>query len=69
MLLTFVFLQKEEEVSNGVVKTVFMAKVKLEPILRFGVTVAGADLARRTPQSASPHSAKELATSCESSFV
>lgn len=63
------FLQREEEVSNGVVKTFFMAKVKLGPILRFTVTVAGAGLACSTPEIASPQGAKELATSCESPFV
>lgn len=43
--------------------------VKLEPILRFGVRVAGADSACRTPKIAALHSAKELATSCKSPFV
>lgn len=68
MLLTLL-LQREEEVSNSAVKTFFMAKVKRGPILRFIVTVAGADLACRTPEIAPPQGAKELATSCESPFV
>jgi hypothetical protein len=41
LLLLTLFLQQEEQVSDGVVKTFS----QLEPILRFGVTVAGVDLA------------------------
>jgi hypothetical protein len=50
-------------------KDVFIAKVNLNQIRRLTVTVAGVGLARRTPQSASPHSAKGPATSCKSPFL
>ena len=44
----------------------FHGEGQLERIPRLTVTVAGADLARRTPEIASLHSVRELATSCKS---